>query len=121
MKKKEAIALMNANQTLLNNIGEIIGTKDIGDEAIWDCTRKPWSYNVSNGQLFIDREDGEGLYGYSAQQISSLGAKGEEFFCGESDGLFYAMAHEEDASWRDTELIILDLDNKVEYDEDERY
>ena len=112
MKKEETLQHMISYNSFMEKVCKIIGYKDITSEPIWDCTEHIWSYNKTDGQLFIDRGDDEGLYGYAAQQISSMGAKGEEFFMGESDGLTYVIGHDESENWDDTYILILDNNNK---------
>lgn len=120
MKKAKLLELLSANDTLISEIGKIINYEDISDNAIYNLIDREWTRNVEDGLVYFDRNDEDNnMFEYSPWQISSLGAKGEEFFCGEADGIFYALAHPEDENWDDTEILILDMDRFKEYNEEE--
>lgn len=75
-----------------------------------DFIDKKWSVNEDVLHLQVKDYDLEDdYYGY---EISSMGAKGEDFFMGEKDGYTYVMAHNGD--WENTVIFVLDNKNKVD-------
>jgi hypothetical protein len=55
----------------------------------------------------------DNYYGY---ELSSMGAKGVDFFMGEKDEYTYVMAH--DGDWEQTQVFVLRTENKVEDEQD---
>lgn len=120
MEKSKLLELLSANDVLSAEIGKIINYGDLGGEPISNLLSREWTMNGT--MVLFDRSDDENnMYEYCAWQISSLGARGEELFCGKSDGIFYAMAYPEDENWDDTQILILDLDKFQEFDDDKLY
>jgi len=77
-----------------------------------DFIDKKWLVNDDELHLQVDDEDLEdNYYGYD---ISSMGAKGEDFFMGDKDGYTYVMGNTGD--WEQTQVFILTTKNKVEYE-----
>lgn len=77
-----------------------------------DFLHKKWA--IVNDELHLQVSDcdlDEDYYGY---EISSMGAKGEQFFMGEKDGYTYVMAH--DGDWEKTQVFVLDNKNRVVYE-----
>lgn len=118
LTKDKALELLSANKILLEEIRKIIGYSSILEESIVNGVDIKWTKD-DEGHIWFDRNDEIGnMYKYTPLQISSLGAKGEKLFSGESDGLFYAMAHDEDDTWDNTAIFIFDNANFIEYNED---
>ena len=77
-----------------------------------DFIDKKWAVNEDGLHLQVKDYDLEDdYYGYD---ISSMGAKGENFFMGDKDGYTYVMAHNDD--WENTVIFVLDNKTKVEYE-----
>jgi hypothetical protein len=71
---------------------------------------KKWEVIDDELHLQVNDEDLEDdYYGY---EISSMGAKGEDFFMGEKDGYTYVMAH--DGDWEQTQVFVLKSQNKID-------
>ncbi len=114
MNKDKVLELLSANKTLLEEIAKIIGYDYdyISDSPIVNGLKLPWAFEDGEGMIYYARHEGDDIYDYEGYQVSSLGAKGEEFFMGECDGLTYAIGHEESDNWDDTYILILDNKNK---------
>lgn len=112
MTKKRLTELLNANSTLLSEIGTIIGS-GASDNSIIDGRRLSWAFEEGDGMIYYARlEKEDSIYDYEGFQISSMGAQNVEFFMGESDGITYAMGYDESENWDDTYILILDNKNK---------
>lgn len=112
MTKDKVIELLSANKTLLDEIGKIIGYESIYNLSIVNGLKLPWAFDNGGGMIYYARHEGDDMYEYEGMEISSLGAKGEEFFMGESDGLTYVMGYDESENWDDSYILILDNNNK---------
>ena len=112
MTREELTTLLNSNDILLSKISDIIGYGSIIDESILDGLNLPWALENGSGMIYYARKEGESIYDYEGFQISSAGAKGEKFYMGESDGITYAMGHQEGDNWDDTYILLLDNKNK---------
>jgi len=111
MKKDKMLKLLDANSVLLNEIGNIINYGDCSDEIV-DGLKLPWAFEEGSGMIYYARHEDDDIYDYEGFQVSSKGAKGEEFFMGESDGITYVMGYQESDNWDDTYILILDNENK---------
>ena len=111
MTKEKMLELLDANSVLLNEIGNIINYGDCSDEIV-DGLKLPWAFEDGSGMIYYARHKGDDIYDYEGFQVSSMGAKGETFYMGESDGVTYAMGHQEGDNWDDTYILILDNKNK---------
>jgi len=114
MDKDKVLELLSDNKTLLEEIAKIIGYdyEYIRNESIVNGIKLPWAFEDGSGMIYYARHEGGDIYNYEGYQVSSLGAKGEEFFMGESDGLTYVMGYDESENWDDTYILILDNKNK---------
>lgn len=75
---------------------------------------KKWVVIHDELHLQVGDEDLEdNYYGY---ELSSMGAKGVDFFMGEKDEYTYVMAH--DGDWEQTQVFVLRTENKVEDEQD---
>ena len=113
MTKLELTILLESNKTLLEEIAKIIGYdyRSISGSPIVNGLKLPWAFEDGEGMIYYARH-GDDMYNYEGMQVSSLGAKGEEFFMGESDGLTYVIGYDESENWDDTYILILDNNNK---------
>lgn len=102
---------VNEREAINKELEKIMGYCDTTSPINLDLTIQ---WEIEGEELRIQADDNpidvnEGnYYGYT---ISSMGAKGEELFLGEKDGITYVMAHPD--SWEDTKIFVLDNKNRT--------
>jgi len=106
--------LIKSLETLQNKIKEVIGTGN--DSPICPELDTQWSISDDGKYINFDRYKQGDMWEYTRYEISSLGRKQEELFCGNNNDLFFVMAHDEDGGWDESELLIFDLKNKIPYE-----
>ena len=65
-------------------------------------------WNIVDDELYIDLNNNADYFLFT---VSSYSAKGDQLFKGESDGLLYVMAYDEDDFSDNTCVFVLDLNN----------
>lgn len=99
---------------VLTKIGKII---DYDSNSLGTITPmldvKYWA-SPNETHINFDRYEEDDMEEYGGLIISSLGMKGEKLYHGESDGLYFVMAYDEDSGWDSAEVYIFDIKNKVE-------
>jgi hypothetical protein len=90
-------------------LNEIMGYADDSPINI-EFFDKSWGIVEDELHLAVEGDDLEDdCYVY---ELSSMGAKGEEFFMGEKDGTSYVMAYSD--NWTQTQIFILNTKNRIE-------
>jgi hypothetical protein len=115
MNKERTIELLNANSILLEEAAKIIGYNNLEGEIMLNKISTSWALDKDSGYLSFDRYNKGDMNEYFPLTISSLGNKGEDLFMGESDGLTFIMAYDND-DWEDTAIFIFDNENKTTFD-----
>ena len=72
---------------------------------------KQWE--IVGEELHLQVKDSDLEDDYYMYELSSMGAKGEQFFMGEKDEYTYIMAHYE-GEWEETQIFVLKTENKVD-------
>jgi len=113
INKQEFKEFITLHDDILKKISDLIGYKgDLSETAICHRLEKKW--NIDQDYLYIlDGDDEEDFYSY---KISSYAAKEERFFIGNSDGLYYVLAYNDEGFPEDSEIFILNKelqDNKI--------
>lgn len=111
IKETEFKDFISIRNEIMERISKLIGYgSGLSDISVRDFTKRKW--NTDDDYLFICEEDDDD--GVCAYKISSYAAKGEKFFMGESDGLFYIMAYDEEDFAEDAELFVFSKELKNE-------
>ena len=76
-----------------------------------------WCISEDNNYINFDRYDEGDREEYFPLRVSSSGALGKDHYFGEKDGMFFVMAYDEDCGWDYAEILIFDMNNKVDYEE----
>lgn len=110
MLKQDLLDFIESQDSIYEQISEIIGYGNLGndDPICVDYINKEW-FTQGDDLFIMIYEDEDEYYSFI---ISSYSAQGEKLYIGESDGLTYVMAYQDDAGWDQTSIYVLSNEMK---------